>query len=111
MRSTDAPTSYSIAPLVIRKEPKMDGQMCWLSRFGADGEKILHLRLGPNQPWLPYTALPGYAVPDYQVPKGSKGWATYQKLMKAGWTLIPTAQAQVSSRLATQVAVPSATQV
>lgn len=72
----------------------MEGQMCWLPRMGMDGEKILHLRLGPNQPWLPYTALPGYAVPDYQVPRGSKGWATYQKLMKAGWRLIPTAQAK-----------------
>ncbi len=71
----------------------MSGQMCWLAKFGGDGEKILHLRSAPNQPWKPYTACREYAVPDYPIPGGSKGWATYQKLMKAGWTLIPSAQA------------------
>lgn len=75
----------------------MAKQMSWLSRFGGDGEKILHLRLGPSDPWQPYTACPQYAVPDYPVPGGSKGWATYQKLMKAGWVLVPTAQARNSS--------------
>ena len=72
----------------------MRGQMCWLSQLGADGEKILHLQTTPNQPWQPYTAFRQYAVPDYRVPGGSKGWATYQKLMKAGWTLVPSARAQ-----------------
>lgn len=71
----------------------MSGQMCWLSSFGKDGEKILHLRLEPSKPWQPYTAYPMYSVADYKIPGGSKGWATYQKLLKAGWTLIPTAQA------------------
>lgn len=71
----------------------MVGEMCWLSRLGNDGEKILHLRLQPHEPWKPYTALPGLAVPDYQVPKGSKGWATYQKLFQAGWVLVPSNQA------------------
>lgn len=71
----------------------MSGQMCWLSSFGADGEKILHLRLEPNQPWKPYTAHRQYSVPDYPIPGGSKGWATYHKLLKAGWTLVPTNQA------------------
>jgi hypothetical protein len=33
-----------------------------------------------------YTAFPQYAVPDYKVANGSKGWATYQSLLKAGWT-------------------------
>lgn len=70
----------------------MTGYMCWLSRFGNDGEKILHLRLGVHQPWQPYTAFPHLAVPDYRVPGGSKGWATYQKLFKAGWNLIPSEQ-------------------
>ncbi len=73
----------------------MSDQMCWLS-MGADKEKILHLRREPNQPWKPYTSCPEYAVPDYRVPGGSKGWATYQKLLKAGWTIDPTAQAQES---------------
>jgi hypothetical protein len=70
----------------------MSGQMCWLSSIGSDGDKILHLRPRPDQPWQPYTASQ-HAVPDYPVPGGSKGWATYQKLMKAGWSLIPVAQA------------------
>lgn len=71
----------------------MSGQMCWLSQSGTDGTKILHLRLAPGQPWQPYTACREYAAADYRIPGGSKGWATYQKLMKAGWTLIPTAEA------------------
>lgn len=71
----------------------MKGQMCWLSALGRDGEKILHLRMNPNQPWQPYTAFPQYSVPDYRFPPGgSKGWATYQKLFKAGWNLLPSAQ-------------------
>jgi hypothetical protein len=71
----------------------MAGQMCWLSKFGVDGEKILHLRLDPNQPWKPYTAFPQFAVRDYDIPGGSKGWATYQKLLKSGWSIGPSAQA------------------
>jgi hypothetical protein len=82
------------------KETFMLGQMCWLSAFGADGEKILHLRRSPDEPWMPYTRMTGYAVPDYPIPGGSKGWATYQKLFKAGWTLIPSAQAHAVSKLA-----------
>ncbi|HBB36048.1 MAG TPA: hypothetical protein DDZ80_16065 [Cyanobacteria bacterium UBA8803] len=65
-------------------------EMCWLSIMGTNGEKILHLRTAPNQPWRPYTAFPQYAVADYQIPGGSKGWATYQKLMSAGWSLLPS---------------------
>jgi hypothetical protein len=71
----------------------MSGQMCWLPSLGGDTEKVLHLRNYPNQPWQPYTAFSRYAVPDYRVPGGSKGWATYQKLLKAGWTLVNSAQA------------------
>ncbi|HEY9725535.1 MAG TPA: hypothetical protein V6D50_03715 [Chroococcales cyanobacterium] len=71
----------------------MFGQMCWLSQLGGGGEKILHLRTSPHQPWQPYTAFSTFAIPDYKIPGGSKGWATYQKLLKAGWTLVPTAQA------------------
>jgi hypothetical protein len=71
----------------------MTGQMCWLSRLGSNGEKMLHLRLHPSDPWMPYTAMPHVSVPDYTVPRGSKGWATYQKLFKAGWSLVATADA------------------
>lgn len=69
----------------------MHKQMCWLSKAGTDGEKILHLQTAANQPWLPYTAFPQFCVPDYNIPGGSKGWATYQKLLKAGWKIVPNA--------------------
>lgn len=72
----------------------MHKRMCWLSKSGSDGEKILHLQTLPNESWLPYTAFPQYAIPDYLIPGGSKGWATYQKLLKAGWTLVPSSRAQ-----------------
>ncbi len=72
----------------------MLGRMCWLSMSGEDDEQILHLQIAPHQSWQPYTAFPQYAVPDYPIPGGSKGWATYQKLMKAGWTLVSSSRAQ-----------------
>jgi hypothetical protein len=73
-------------------------QMCWLSKFSGDGEKILHLQIATGQPWRPYTAFRQFSVPDYPIPGGSKGWATYQKLLKAGWTLVPSARAEEFSR-------------
>lgn len=66
------------------------GQMTWMPKLGSDGEKVLHLRLQPYDPWKPYTAFPQNVIPDYKVPKGSKGWATYQTLLKNGWELIPS---------------------
>lgn len=69
----------------------MQRQMCWLSSFGTNGQKILHLRTSPNERWQPYTVFSQYSVPDYVIPGGSKGWATYQKLSKAGWVLLPSA--------------------
>jgi hypothetical protein len=72
--------------------------MCWLSKFSGDGEKILHLQIATGQPWRPYTAFRQFSVPDYPIPGGSKGWATYQKLLKAGWTLVPSARAEEFSR-------------
>lgn len=64
-------------------------EMCWLAPFGSsNGAKILHLRTTPNSPWRPYTAFPEYAEPDYQIPGGSKGWATYQKLLKCDFVLV-----------------------
>lgn len=74
----------------------MSGQLCWLPKFGADGQLILHLRMEPYQPWKPHTAYPELCVPDYPIPGGSKGWATSQKLLQAGWTMIPTQQARRS---------------
>jgi hypothetical protein len=71
----------------------MHRQMCWLSKSGEDSEKILYLQVEASKGWRPYTAYPQFAVPDYRIPGGSKGWATYQKLLKAGWTLVPSARA------------------
>jgi hypothetical protein len=67
-------------------------EMCWLPALGTE-EKILHLRTNPTQPWRPYTACPEFSVPDYKILNGSKGWATYQKLMQEKWTLIPSDRA------------------
>jgi hypothetical protein len=70
-------------------------QMCWLPRLGDHNqEKILHLRTAPNQPWRPYTAFKQFAAPDYREPKGSKGWATFQKLRLQGWDLVASNEVQ-----------------
>lgn len=73
----------------------MKGQMCWLAVGQGDGEKVLHIRLKPLDPWKPYTQFPHLSVPDYRIAGGSKGWATYQKLFRAGWSLIPSQSAKV----------------
>lgn len=72
----------------------MSGQMCWLAGFSTDGEKVLHLRLGAHQPWKSYRSFSQYAALDHDIPGGSQGMATFQKLLKAGWTVIPSDQAQ-----------------
>jgi hypothetical protein len=82
----------------------MAGQMCWLSRFGGNGELVLHLRLGPHQPWKPYTHFAGLTVPDYLIPGASKGFATSQKLLAAGWALLSADQARVSFNPSSQAA-------
>ena len=71
----------------------MNKQMSWLVDRNNTTKMVLHLRESAYQPWKPYTSYPQYSVPDYKIPGGSKGWATYQHLRKAGWNLIPTAQA------------------
>lgn len=77
----------------------MKGQMCWFSKYGSEEEKILHLRLNQYEAWTPYTAMPKLSVPDYKdMPDGSKGWATFQKLLKAGWTMVPSEQAHTNNR-------------
>lgn len=68
-------------------------EMAWLPKLGSDGEKVLHLRVDGGQ-WIPYNSSP-YGVPDYMVPRGSKGWASFQALMATGeWVLVPTDKAQ-----------------
>ncbi len=68
-------------------------RMCWLSKSGESEEKILHLQTAANEPWRPYTAFSQFAEPDYRIPGGSKGYATYQKLLKLGWTIVSSARA------------------
>ena len=75
----------------------MPGQMCWLAKLGSDGTKTLHLRQHQSDPWQPYTALRQFGVKDYQVPGGSKGWATYQKLRAAGWEVVASEQPKFST--------------
>jgi len=64
-------------------------EMCWMSNE-PNGTKILYLRLDNRSQWLPYTSFPQYKVPDYDVPKGSRGYATFQTLLKKGWKLVPS---------------------
>jgi hypothetical protein len=70
----------------------MSGQMCWLNKFGSD-HKVLHLRLQAHHPWKLYSLMPGLSVPDYDVPGGSKGMATFHSLNKAGWQIVATQDA------------------
>jgi hypothetical protein len=72
----------------------MAGQICWIPKFGSNGKLSLHLRLEPYHPWKPHTSFPGLCVPDYPIPGGSRGWATCQKLLQAGWTIVSTEQAK-----------------
>ena len=71
-----------------QNKQRINMKMCWMmpadsTSNSANAHKILHLQINPGDPWRPYTATP-YAVLDYPIPGGSKGWATYQKLRKAG---------------------------
>lgn len=83
----------------------MPRQLCWLSKSGTDGEKVLYLQASPHEPWKPYTHFPQYAVPDYKIPGGSKGWATYQKLIKQGWILVPSARATEFGKIAAEAEI------
>ena len=78
----------------------MKNQMCWLFPQENSNRMILHLREHSDRGWRPYTAYPQYFVPDYKVPGGSKGWATYQRLRKIGWTLIATDRAYIDNEKA-----------
>lgn len=69
-------------------------QMAWLSPGDEDDSKILHLRIDASQPWQPYTAFPTYAVADYPIEEVSRGFATFQKLICEGWTLLSSNQTQ-----------------
>jgi hypothetical protein len=67
----------------------MQKRMCWLPKFGEEnGQKILHLQIESEASWRPYTAFPQFSVPDHRIPGGSKGMATFQKLLKEGWEVV-----------------------
>lgn len=75
----------------------MKKQMCWLFTKENSSRMVLHLREYSHYSWQPYTAYPQYSVPDYRVPGGAKGWATYQSLRQVGWTFISTDRTYIST--------------
>lgn len=77
-------------------------QMCWLPTKGSQGTKILHLRTDPKRGWQPYNCFPDHAAPDYPIPGGSKGYATYQKLRGQGWELVSSIQVERYSWIDTE---------
>ena len=85
----------------------MNRQMCWLKDSRNPQIMILHLREYPYQSWQPYN-VSNYAVPDYRIPGGSKGWATFQHLRRSGWTLISSAEASKSTVIADRISPKAA---
>lgn len=53
-------------------------QMKWMNG-------ILYLKNTPDENWVHYTQS-SYYKPDYQIPNGSKGYATMQHALKCGAT-------------------------
>lgn len=67
--------------------------MAWIHRNGLTQLYINLFTNGKWSGWKPYTSFPQLAKPDYAIPGGSKGYQTYQILLKAGFTLISTEKA------------------
>ena len=61
-------------------------QMAWLPQEKGR-EKILHLRIEQGTSWRPYTMFPQFTMPDH-VAIGSRGFSTFQKLLREGWEII-----------------------
>lgn len=66
-------------------------QMAWLSQ-DSEQEKILHLRIEQGTPWRPYTMFPQFIIPEHMA-MGSRGFSTFQKLLREGWELIASNRA------------------
>ena len=85
----------SISNLRIKCAKAEDGamsdqnEMCWLPSPIAGEGLILYLKPAGRM-WRPYNTYREFAVPDYPIPGGSKGWATYQKLTRSHGVLLPT---------------------
>ena len=80
---------WGLEPDECPQEPTeawVTGEMSWRSPLGGNGTKILHLRAGEGDRWMPYTTSP-HRIPDHQIPGGNAGWATYQFLLGAGWAI------------------------
>ena len=61
------------------------GLLAWLPVGDENSEKILHLKPVGATKFTVCTQHPMLSKPDYQVPSGSKGYATMQHLLKCGW--------------------------
>ncbi|MBT9314829.1 hypothetical protein [Leptothoe spongobia] len=72
-------------------------QMAWLPQDEGK-EKILHLRIERGTPWRPYTMFPQFTIPDHMA-IGSRGFSTFQKLLREGWEIIATENANQLSLL------------
>jgi hypothetical protein len=68
-------------------------KMCW-----KDTGERLELHLYDSGVWIHYKRS-SLAVPDYNIPGGSKGYATMQALLKQGWEVIPYPPGVISGTL------------
>jgi hypothetical protein len=73
-------------------------EMAWLEPRSANteqqnlipGEKVLHLGIYENgrRIWKPYWTFPQYAIIPEPMQDMSRGYATMQKLLVAGWQVV-----------------------
>lgn len=74
-------------------------EMRWqLDRTSSNPQLILHLKPIGAGVFVPYNRSP-HGLPDYKIPNGSKGWATFQALMKQGWVLANTPRDELGEAL------------
>ena len=62
------------------------GEMKWADNYNKTA-LTLWVKPSGGATFQIYSSYAG-SVPDYKIPKGTKGWATYQHLLKAGWSLV-----------------------
>lgn len=62
-----------------------NGLMAWVPVGDENTEKILYLKPQGATRFSPYTQYPELSKPDYQINRGSKGYATMQHLLMCGW--------------------------
>jgi hypothetical protein len=64
------------------------GYLSWRPVHGAENTKELYISKTVDGPWEHYSKHP-LKVADYNIPNGSKGYATMQRLLKNGWVMLP----------------------